>query len=91
VGDLVGAMGMSGISKSQVSRLCAEFDERLGAFLSRLIEGERPYLWLDATYVRVRQAGRIVSIAATIAVEVNSDGWREILGMATGASEAESF
>ena len=91
VDDLVQAMGASGISKSQVSRLCAELDERVSAFLSRPIEGEWPYLWLDATYVRVRQAGRIVSVAATIAVGVNSDGRREVLGMATGASEAETF
>jgi transposase-like protein len=91
VDDLVQAMGASGVSKSQVSRLCAELDERVGAFLSRPIEGEWPYLWLDATSVRVRQAGRIVSVAATIAVGVNSDGRREVLGMATGASEAETF
>ncbi len=75
----------------EVSRLCAELDERVGAFLSRPIEGEWPYLWLGATYVRVRQAGRIVSVAATIAVAVNTDGRREVLGMATGASEAETF
>jgi transposase-like protein len=60
VDDLVQAMGASSISKRQVSRLCAELDERVGAFLSRPIKGERPYLWLDATYARVRQAGRIV-------------------------------
>jgi putative transposase len=89
VDDLVQAMGASGVSRSQVSRLCAELDERVGAFLSRPIEGEWPYLWLDATYVKVRQAGRIVSIAATIAVAVNTDGRREVLGMATGASEAD--
>ena len=91
VDDLVQAMGASGVSKSQVSRLCAELDERVGAFLNRPIEGEWPYLWLDATYVKVRQAGRIVSVAATIAVAVNTDGRREVLGMATGASEAETF
>lgn len=91
VDDLVQAMGGSGISKSQVSRLCAEIDERVGAFLTRPIEGEWPYLWLDATYVKVREAGRIVSVAATIATAVNSDGRREVLGMAVGASEAETF
>ena len=91
VDDLVQAMGMSGVSKSQVSRLCAELDERVGAFLNRPIEGEWPYLWLDATYIKVRQAGKIVSLAATIAVAVNTDGRREVLGMATGASEAETF
>lgn len=80
VGDLMQAMGASGIGKSEVSRLCTELDERVGAFLSRPIEGEWPYLWLDATYVRVRQTGRIVSVAATIAVGVNSDGRREVLG-----------
>ena len=84
-------MGASGVSKSQVSRLCGEIDERVNAFLSRPIEGEWPYLWLDATDVKVRQAGRIVSVAATIAVAVNTDGRREVLGMATGASEAETF
>src|SRR5581483_7520455 len=62
VDDLVKAMGMSGISKSQVSRLCAEIDERVHAFLNRPIEGSWPYLWIDATYVKVRQAGRIVSV-----------------------------
>ena len=84
-------MGTSGVSKSQVSRLCAELDEHVGAFLNRPIEGEWRYLWLDATYVKIRQAGRIVYIAATITVAVNTDGRREVLGMATGASEAETF
>jgi len=91
VDDLVQAMGASGVSKSQVSRLCAELDERVGAFLNRPIEGEWPYLWLDATYVKARQDGRIVSVAAIVAVAVNTDGRREVLGMATGASEAETF
>jgi len=91
VDELVKAMGMSGISKSQVSRLCAEIDERVGAFLNRPIEGDWPYLWIDATYVRVREAGRIVSVAVIIAVAVNTDGQREVLGMSVGASEAEPF
>jgi transposase-like protein len=84
-------MGASGISKSQVSRLCAEIDERVNAFLSRPIEGAWPYLWIDATYLKSRQAGRIVSVAVIIAVGVNTDGRREVLGVATGASEAEPF
>jgi hypothetical protein len=63
VDDLVKAMGMSGVSKSQVSRLCEEIDERVNAFLDRPIEGDWPYLWIDATYVKVRQNGRIVSVA----------------------------
>lgn len=91
VDDLVRAMGMEGISKSQVSRLCAEIDGRVQNFLARPIEGDWPYLWLDATYVKVREAGRIVPVAVTIAVGVNSDGRREVLGMAIGASEAETF
>ena len=91
VDDLVQAMGMTGISKSQVSRLCGEIDERVQTFLSRPLEGDWPYLWLDATYVKVRQAGRIVSVAVIIAVGVNSDGRREVLGMDIGPSEAETF
>src|SRR5579862_8944288 len=91
VDDLVQAMGGSGVSKSQVSRLCTEIDERVQAFLHRPIEGDWPYVWLDATYVKVRQNGRIISVAVIIAVGVNSDGRREVLGMAVGASEAETF
>src|SRR5579875_3440059 len=88
VDDLVKAMGMTGISKSQVSRLCQEIDDKVQAFLARPIEGDWPYLWIDATYVKVRQAGRIVSVAVIVAVGVNSDGRREVLGMAIGPSEA---
>jgi putative transposase len=91
VDELVKAMGMSGISKSQVSRLCAEIDERVNAFLSRPLEGDWPYLWIDATYLKVREAGRIVSVAVIIAVAVNTEGKRELLGMAIGPSEAEPF
>ena len=91
VDDLVKAMGMTGISKSQVSRLCAEIDARVKDFLARPIEGDWPYLWLDATYIKVREAGRIVSVAAIIAVAVNSEGRREVLGLAIGPSEAETF
>jgi transposase-like protein len=91
VDDLVKAMGMSGISKSQVSRLCEEIDVRVKAFLERPIEGDWPHFWIDATYLKVRQAGRIVSVAVTIAVGVNSDGRREVLGIAVGPSEAEMF
>lgn len=91
VDDLVQAMGGTGVSKSQVSRLCEEIDTRVDAFLGRPIEGDWPYLWIDATYVKVRQEGRIVSVAVIIAVGVNSDGRREVLGMDVGASEAEPF
>jgi transposase-like protein len=91
VDELVQAMGMSGISKSQVSRLCGEIDEKVQTFLNRPLEGGWPYVWLDATYVKVRQGGRIVSVAVTIAIGVNDDGRREVLGMAVGCSEAETF
>jgi transposase-like protein len=89
VDDLVKAMGMSGISKSQVSRLCEEIDDKVKAFLDRPIEGDWPYLWVDGTYLKVRRGGRIISVAAIIAVGVNTDGRREVLGMEIGTSEAE--
>lgn len=91
VDDLVKAMGGSGISKSQVSRLCEEIDDRVKAFLDRPIEGDWPYVWLDATYVKVRRNHRIVSVAVIVAVGVNTDGRREVLGMDIGPSEAETF
>ncbi|MDE3164092.1 MAG: IS256 family transposase, partial [Acidobacteriota bacterium] len=91
VDELVKAMGMDGISKSQVSRLCGEIDERVQAFLTRPIEGEWPYIWLDATYVKARRGHHIVSVAVIVAVGVNTDGRREVLGMAIGHSEAEPF
>jgi putative transposase len=91
VDDLVKAMGAGGMSKSQVSRLCAEIDTRVNAFLSRPLEGRWPYLWLDATYLKVREGGRIVSRAVIVAVAVSEDGKREVLGIATGPSEAETF
>jgi putative transposase len=91
VDDLVKAMGMSGVSKSQVSRLCEEIDGKVKAFLDRPIEGDWPYLWIDATYVKVRDNGRIVSAAVIIAVGANADGRREVLGMDIGPSEAETF
>ena len=91
VDDLVKAMGMTGISKSQVSRLCAEIDERVNAFLDRPLEGDWPNLWLDATYLKVRRNGRIVSVAAIVAVAVNKAGRRKVFGIAVMPSEAEAF
>lgn len=91
VDELVQAMGMSGISKSSVSKLCREIDDRVQAFLERPLDGTWPYLWLDATYLKVREGGRIVSVAAIIAVAVNTDGRREIVGLHIGPSEAEPF
>jgi putative transposase len=91
VDELVKAMGMTGISSSQVSRFIKEIDERVNAFLNRPIEGDWPYVWIDATYVKTRSSGRIVSVAVIIAVGVNTDGTRELLGLAVGPSEAEPF
>jgi transposase-like protein len=84
-------MGLSGISKSQVSKLCKDIDERVNAFLERPIEGEWPYLWLDATYLKVREGGRIVSVAAIIAVAVSTDGRREIVGLGSARRKPNRF
>jgi len=91
VDELVQAMGLSGISKSTVSKLCKDIDERVGEFLNRPLTGEWSYLWLDATYLKVRQGGRIVPVAAIIAVAANTEGRREIIGLGIGPSEAETF
>ena len=82
---------MTGILKSQVSKLCKEIDERVDSFLERPLEGEWPYVWLDATYLKVRQGGRTVSVAAIIAVAANTDGRREIIGLSIGDCEAVVF
>jgi putative transposase len=91
VDELVQAMGLSGISKSTVSKLCKDIDERVGEFLNRPLTGDWPYVWLDATYLKQRQGGRIVSVAAIIAVAANTEGRREIIGLGVGPSEAETF
>ena len=91
VDDLVQAMGLSGISKSTVSKLCKDIDDRVNAFLDRPLAGDWPYLWLDATYLKQREGGRIVSVAAIIAVAANTEGKREIVGLHIGPSEAETF
>ena len=91
VDDLVQAMGLSGISKSTVSKLCKDIDDRVHAFLDRPLSGDWPYLWLDATYLKQREGGRIVSVAAIIAVAVDGEGKREIVGLHIGPSEAETF
>ena len=89
--ELVKAMGCEGISKSQVSELCQALDARGDDFLNRSLEGGRPYLWLGATYLKVRQGGRVISVAAIIATGVNPAGKREILGLGIGLSEAKEF
>ena len=91
VDELVQAMGMTGISKSSVSKLCKDIDERVNAFLKRPLADDWAYPWLDATYLKVREGGRIVSVAAIIAVAVNTEGKREIVGLHIGPSEAEPF
>ena len=83
-------MGLSGVKRSEVSRQCQELDTRVGSFLDRPLEGQWPFLWLNTTYVKVRESGRIVSVAATLALGVNDQGRREVLGLEIGCSEAET-
>jgi putative transposase len=87
VDDLVKALGLDGISKSQVSRLCETLDEEVERFRGRPLEGAYPYVWLDATYVKARDGGRVVGTAVVIAIGVNGDGQREVLGLDVGPSE----
>ena len=92
VDDLVKALGMTGISKSQVSRLCEELDEEVARFRERLLGGPYPYVWVDATYVKARQDGRMASVAVVIAIGVNGrTGEREVLGLDVGPSEDGAF
>ena len=92
VDDLVKALGMSGISKSRVSELCEELDEEVERFRNRGLQGPYPYVWLDATYLKARQDGRVVSTAVVIAVGVKGDsGEREVLGLDVGPSEDGAF
>ena len=91
VDDLVQALGMSGISKSQVSKLCSELDERVQSFLKRELTGQWPYVWLDATYLKSRENGHVVTRALVVAVGVNQEGRREVLGLACGPAETEAF
>jgi putative transposase len=92
VDDLVRALGMTGVSKSRVSELCEELDEEVERFRGRHLEGSYPYVWLDATYLKARQDGRVASIAVVIAVGVKAEsGEREVLGLDVGPSEDGSF
>src|SRR5579859_2839305 len=91
VDDLVQALGMQGISKSQVSRMCAELDKEVEHFRNRKLEGPYPYVWLDGTFVKVRDNGRVVSQAIVIAIAVTTSGEREVLGMDVGPSESGAF
>jgi transposase-like protein len=91
VDDLVQALGMQGISKSQVSRMCAELDKEVENFRTRKLTGPYPYIWLDATFVKVRDNGRVISQAIVIAIGVTADGEREVLGLDVGPSESGAF
>jgi putative transposase len=91
VDDLVRALGLEGCSRSEVSRICRELDEAMERFRSRPLEGEYPYVWLDAKAVRVRYDGRVVHMAAVVAIGVRQDGSREVLGFNVGASETYEF
>jgi transposase-like protein len=91
VDELVQAMGLNDISKNTVSKLCKEIDERVGEFLNRPLTGEWPYAWLDDTYLKVLQGGRIVPVAAISVVAANTEERQEIIGLGIGPSEAETF
>lgn len=91
VDTLVQALGISGLSKSAVSRLCDALDAEVERFRTRPLVGVYPYVWLDATYLKVRQDGRIVAMAVVIAIGVNAEGRREVLGLDVGPSEEEAF
>lgn len=92
VDGLVKALGMTGISKSRVSELCEELDEEVARFRNRPLEGPYPYVWLDATYLKARQDGRVASVAVVIAIGVNGrTGEREVLGLDVGPSEDGAF
>lgn len=91
VDELVKALGGTGISKSEVSRLCQEVEGRVREFLERPLEGNFPYVWLDATYLKVREGSRIVSKAAVIAIGLSEQGRREVLGMRLGHAETDEF
>jgi putative transposase len=91
VDDLVRALGLEGISKSEVSRICAELDTAVAAFRTRPLTGEHRYLWVDATYHKVRVDGRVISQATVVAVAVTSEGDRQVLGLDVGPSEDRAF
>jgi putative transposase len=92
VDDLVKALGLDGISKSQVSRLCQELDTEVERFRNRKLDGSYPYIWLDATFLKVRQDHRVVNMAVVIAVGLNAvTGQREVLGVDLGPSEDGAF
>ncbi len=84
---LVQTLGIAGISKSEVSRMAASLDAQVEPFRSRPLDAEYPYLWLDARYEKVREDGRVQSMAVVVAYGVRADGVREVLGLDIGPSE----
>jgi putative transposase len=88
---LVQALGMQGISKSQVSRMCAELDKEVESFRTRKLTGPYPYVWLDATFVKIRDNGRVISQAIVIAIGVTTTGEREVLGSTSDPVKVAPF
>lgn len=91
VDELVETLGNAGLSKSTVSRLCAELDEEARAFRERPLEEAVPYVWLDAVYEKVREGGRVITMAVVVAIGVTDDGTRTVLGIDVGQTESEAF
>lgn len=91
VEDLVQALGVSGVSKSEVSRICSVLDEGVTALRTAPLTKAYPYLWLDATYHKVREGNRVVSLATIVAYALNEEGYREVIGLSVGASEDAAF
>ena len=91
VDDLLKALGLTGIDKSKVSRICKELDQAVEAFRQRQLQESYPYVWLDALYLKVRQNHRVVSLALVIAVGVDEQGERHLLGFDLGGSEEQAF
>jgi len=91
VDDLMKALGLDGVSKSEVSRICGELDPLVEAFRTRPLTGEHPYVWVDATYHKVRVDGRVLSQATVVAVGVTAEGERQVLGVDVGPSEDRAF
>lgn len=91
VDELVQAMGGGRLDKSAVSRFCQQLDEAAQSFRTRTLEGEYPYVWLDALYEKVRDGGHVRSMAVVIAIAVSAEGCREVLGVEVGHAESEEF
>jgi putative transposase len=91
VDALIQSLGVQGVSKSEVSRICSELDEKVAAFRNRPLEASYPYLWLDATFPKVREDGRVLSMALVVAIGVRETGEREVLGLDLGPAEDGVF